>query len=345
MTKNNSQVRWPAEWEPQTATWISWPHSHRTWPGHFEPIPHSFVSFIKTLAEAQPVEVLSGPTGISPSAVEMLHNLANVAIHNVRTNDVWIRDFGPTFVQRLSDGKIVGVDWHFNAWGGKYPPFDDDAAAAEAICEIAGCPRSASWLVCEGGGLEANGQGTLLTTSSVLMSQTRNPGRSRSDVENELQFQLGVRDIVWVDGGGIEGDDTDGHIDQLARFVSAETIVVAVSSREDDSNHAGLAENMRTLEKARTADGQTFQVIALPTPAPRFLDGRRVPESYCNFLIANGIVIVPTFRSADTDRAALRLFEQLMPDRRIIPLDAYDLIWGLGAFHCASQQQPAALKH
>lgn len=339
---SNERVRWPAEWEPQTATWISWPHNRKTWPGHFDPIPQTFVSFIKTLAEVQRVDVLAGPRGATPSACELVGNVANVTIHDVPTNDVWIRDFGPTFVQRLSDGQIVGVDWHFNAWGGKYPPFDDDAAAAEAICKIVGCSSSPSWLVCEGGGLETNGQGTLLTTSSVLMSQTRNPNKSRSEVERELRLRLGVDQIHWVDGGGIEGDDTDGHIDQMARFVSLDTIVVAVSSRDDDSNRAGLAENLRILQNSRNIDGTKFNVIPLPTPAPRHMDERRVPESYCNFLIANGIVIVPTFRSDATDRAALKLFEQLMPAHRIVPLDAYDLIWGLGAFHCASQHQPAA---
>ncbi len=340
----NAVVRWPAEWEPQTATWISWPHNRNTWPGHFEPIPAVFARFIDTLASVQKVRVLSGPPDKQPRAHEMLDSIehrSNVEIIELATNDVWIRDFGPTFVQRLSDGKTVGVDWHFNAWGGKYPPFDDDARAAESICHMLGFPRSESWLTCEGGGLETNGQGTLLTTSSVLMSQTRNPGRSRSQVEAELRQQLGVDEILWVDGGGIEGDDTDGHIDQLARFVSADTIVVAVSSRADDSNHDGLAANLKFLQNYRKPNGQAFQVLPLPTPAPRTMDQRRVPESYCNFLIANGIVIVPTFRSDDTDQAALRLLEQLMPQHRIIPLDATDLIWGLGAFHCASQQQPS----
>ncbi len=338
---SNHSVRWPAEWEPQTATWISWPHNHQTWPGYFDPVPRTFVKFIDVLSQVQPVEVLSGPAGISPAARDLLGDMPRVTIHNVRTNDVWIRDFGPTFVQRLSDGRIEGVDWHFNAWGGKYPPFDADAAAAETICTIAGCPRRESWLYCEGGGLESNGQGTLLTTSSVLMSQTRNPNRSRVDVENELKLQLGLDEIIWVDGGGVEGDDTDGHIDQLARFVNSDTIVAAVSSRTDDSNHAGLAENYRILKDYRSPSGKSFNVVPLPTPEPRAIDGRRVPESYCNFLIANGLVIVPTFRSDTCDRAALRTLEQLMPSHRIEPLDAFDLIWGLGAFHCASQQQPA----
>lgn len=340
----NASVRWPAEWEPQTSTWISWPHNRNTWPGHFDPIPATFARFIRALAEVQPVDVLSGPPGKSPTARDLLDELSDsprVRIHDVRTNDVWIRDFGPTFVQSVDDGQVVGVDWHFNAWGGKYPPFDDDAAAAESICRIADCPRHSSWLTCEGGGLETNGHGTLMTTSSVLMSATRNPNRSREEVEAELRLQLGVEDILWVDGGGIEGDDTDGHIDQLARFVSPDTIVVAISSRQDDSNYEGLNANLKWLQAYRSPAGQAFNVIPLPTPAPRVMDGKRVPESYCNFLIANGIVIVPTFRSDATDKMALKQLEQLMPKHRIVPLDAYELIWGLGAFHCASQQQPA----
>jgi agmatine deiminase len=180
----------------------------------------------------------------------------------------------------------------------------------------------------------------LLTTSSVLMNPSRNPGWTREMVEGELQRQLGVSNIIWVDGGGLLGDDTDGHIDQLARFVSPGVVVAAVSSRLSDPNQAGLAENIRILQNAKLADGQPIEVHPLPTPPPRFVDQRRVPESYCNFLFANGIVVVPTFQCEPTDHAALRLFEQLLPDRRVVPIDATDLIWGLGAFHCASQQQP-----
>lgn len=336
-----AQHRWPAEWEPQAATWISWPHNRSTWPGYFEPVPKVFAKFIGELSRVQAVEVLAGPPDVSPTAYEALGDLSNVTIHAVPTNDVWIRDYGPTFVKRTSDGALVGVNWHFNAWGGKYPAFERDAAAATAICRLTGCHRHASPLFCEGGGLETDGQGTLLTTSSVLMSDTRNPNLSRATVESELKSTLGISEIIWVDGGGLEGDDTDGHIDQLARFVSPGVIVAAVSSSEDDPNHDGLAKNIELLRAARSASGEQLTVHLLPTPLPRHVDGHRVPESYCNFLIANGIVIVPTFRSPATDMAAVRLLEQLMPDRQIIPLDAYDLIWGLGAFHCASQQQPA----
>jgi agmatine deiminase len=234
------------------------------------------------------------------------------------------------------------VDWRFNAWGGKYLPCDADSAAASAICDILKCRRLPSPIVCEGGGLETDGRGTLLTTSSVLLSPTRNPGMTQADIERELERTLGVSRCVWIDGGGLEGDDTDGHIDQLARFVGPGLVVAAVSSSTSDSNHAGLAANLEILRQAHDAEGKRLMVEPLPTPLPRFVDDRRVPESYCNFLIANEIVIVPTFRSP-TDEPALRLLGQLIPDRRIVPLDAYDLIWGLGAFHCASQQQPAGV--
>ncbi len=342
MIKRNNQSPhvWPAEWETQAATWIAWPHNLQTWPDRFDPIPAVFVRFIAELAKVQPVHVLSGPSGLQHPAAEYLQNLDSVHIHQLATNDTWIRDYGPTFVQRCDDGAVIGVDWQFNSWGGKYPPFDCDARATEAICKLLGCPRSVSPLFCEGGGLETDGAGTLLTTASVLLSPTRNPGWTREMVEAELQRQLGVTNIIWVDGGGMLGDDTDGHIDQLARFVAPGIVVAAVSGRISDPNHAGLAENFRILKNARSLDGTAFDVHALPTPPPRFIDQQRVPESYCNFLFANGIVLVPTFQSDETDRAALRLFEQLLPDRKVIPVDCADLIWGRGALHCASQHQP-----
>ena len=336
-----SPQAWPAEWESQSATWIAWPHNQQTWRNRFEQIPRVYEQFILALARVQAVHVLSGSSGLLYPASRNLANVPNVIIHEVVTNDTWIRDYGPTFVRRRDDGVLVGVDWQFNAWGGKYLPCDDDARATQEICKILGCPRSASALCCEGGALDTDGLGTLLTTSSVLMNPTRNPGWTCEMVEGELQRQLGVTNFIWVDGGGLLGDDTDGHIDQLARFVAPGVVVVAQSSRTDDPNSAGLAENFRILSSAKLANEQRIKVHALPTPAPRFVDEKRVPESYCNFLFANGIVIVPTFQSDTTDRAAVRLFEQLLPDRKIIPLDATHLIWGLGAFHCASQQQPA----
>lgn len=299
------------------------------------------VKFIAALSQVQTVHVLCGPSTAQPSAGELLSGLGNVVLHDIATNDTWIRDYGPTFVRRIDDGSLVGVDWKYNAWGNKYPPFDQDAAAAEKICRWLKCQRSVSAMYCEGGALETNGKGTLLTTSSCLLSPNRNPGWSKEMVERELRAQLGVSIIIWVDGGGLQGDDTDGHIDQLARFVNADTVVVATSSDPQDGNRGGLEENCKLLSASATAEGKPLQVVRLPTPPPRYIDNTRVPESYCNFLLANGIVIVPTFRSPATDQAAIDTLARLFPERRIVNLDAYDLIWGLGAFHCASQQQPA----
>jgi agmatine deiminase len=338
--KQNSPHVWPAEWERQAATWIAWPHNADTWPGRFARIPDVFARFVAEIGKVQPVHVLSGPAGVNPSARSLLAPVDQVKIHDVVTNDSWIRDFGPTFVKRKVDGALVGVDWKFNAWGGKYPAFDDDARATEKICLAIGCPRSISAMYCEGGALETDGQGTLLSTSSCLLSPTRNPGWSRGMVETELSRQLGVTKIIWVDGGGLIGDDTDGHIDQLARFVAPGIVVAATSSDRNDPNRAGLARNVEILKHATDAHGNPLRVIELPTPPPRLVDGKRVPESYCNFLFANGIVIVPTFGNEATDRDAIELLGSALPSHRIVPLDARELIWGLGAFHCVSQQQP-----
>lgn len=272
----------------------------------------------------------------------MVGHLANVTVYEVPTNDCWIRDFGPTFVTRKDDQTLVGVDWKYNAWGERYPPYSSDAAATETICRILGCPRNVSSIYCEGGALDTDGQGTLLTTRSCLLNANRNPSWPQDWIETELQRQLGIQKILWVDGGALAGDDTDGHIDQLARFVAPGVVVAAVSGTHDDPNRAGLADNARILSQARDSAGRTLDVHQLPTPPPRFVDGVRIPESYCNFVLANGIVVVPTFRSNTTDQAAIDLLGQLFPERSILPLDAHDLVWGLGAFHCASQHQPEA---
>lgn len=331
---------WPAEWEPQAATWIAWPHNLETWPLNFDRIPTAFVHFVRAISQFQPVHVLSGPAGIEPRAEELLREIPNVQTHAVVTNDTWIRDYGPTFVRNKSTGALIGVDWRYNAWGGKYPPFDDDARVAEQICRIVGCPRSLSAMFCEGGSLDSDGQGTLLTTSSCLLSSSRNPGWKRDMVEAELMRQLGVETIVWVDGGGLLGDDTDGHIDQLARFVAPGVVVAATSSVHDDPNRVGLESNLRILAEVQLREGP-LTVHALPTPPPRFANGNRVPESYCNFLFVNTAVLVPTFGNDHTDQAAIDLLASLLPERQIVPVDSSDIIFGLGALHCASQQQPA----
>lgn len=337
-----SPHHWPAEWETQAATWIAWPHNRETWPGRFETIPDQFFEFVSSLSNAQPVNVLVSDGKISEQHLKLLEERPQVFVHNVPTNDAWIRDFGPTFVRRNDDRSVVGICWKYNAWGGKYPPYDEDAAAGQRICQIMRCQRSVSGMYCEGGALDGNGAGTVLSTSSCLLNPNRNPGWTRQMACEELQQQLGTKRVIWVDGGALAGDDTDGHIDQIARFVSKRTVVAAVSSTHQDPNHLGLLRNVKILEQSQTAEGEPLEVLRLPTPPPRFVGDKRVPESYCNFLIANGIVIVPTFRNRSTDEYAVELLGSHFPGRTIVPLDAYDISWGLGAFHCASQQQPAS---
>ncbi|MEM7477209.1 MAG: agmatine deiminase family protein [Planctomycetota bacterium] len=336
----DSPHRWPSEWETQAATWIAWPHNRQTWPGRFDSIPECFFQLAKLISETQPVYVLASAEMLPTHHLSELSQRSNIRIVNIPTNDAWIRDYGPTFVQRKDDRSLVGVCWKFNSWGNRYTPYDLDAEAAVRICQSLRCQRSMSALHCEGGALDCNGQDTLISSSNCLLNPNRNPGWSRQMVEEELKMQLGARKVLWIDGGGLEGDDTDGHIDQLARFVNRTAIIAAISSSPEDPNKAALAANVRALQGTATAEGEAIKVYTLPTPPPRFVGSSRVPESYCNFLVTNSTVIVPTFRSERTDGAAIELLADLFPTRRIAPLDAYELSWGLGAFHCASQHQP-----
>lgn len=347
MTPNNkdeamSGVRWVAEWYPHEATWIAWPHNAKTWPERIHLIPPVFEKKIRILAEVETVHVLAGTGALYEQASTMLADCERVVLHRMTTNDCWIRDFGPTFVLEENESRLVGVDWRYNAWGGKYHPHDTDAANAQRICESLGCGRHASRLTCEGGGLETDGEGTLLCTSSSIVTCSRNPGWSVPVIEAELSRQLGVTCIHWIDGGELAGDDTDSHIDQLVRFVRPGVCVAAVSSTSDDSNARHLETQWQNLQGRRDAKGRALEFIRLRTPPPRFVHGVRVPESYCNFYIANGIVLVPQFGFRETDQAAMAILGDLFPSQRMVPLDASELIYGRGAFHCATQQQPSA---
>ena len=336
----SSSYFWPAEWHPHDATWISWPHNPKTWPGRMEPIPVAFERFIRTLAEVEPVHVLAGPAEAAREAHKRLDGAKNVRLFDFATNDCWVRDYGPTFVIESETGKVVGVHWVYTAWGGKYPPFDEDAKNGARICEAMGIPRVASPLVCEGGGLETDGEGTLLTTTSCLQSASRNPERSPAWITQHLSEMLGVTKVIWLEGTELDGDDTDGHIDQLARFVAPGRVVVAARGIEVDTNIESLQSMKQQLSEVTDARGRKLELIDLPTPPPRWINGQRVPESYCNFYIANGIVLVPTFQHRPSDERAIGILKEQFPYHRIVPLDAADMIWGLGAFHCGSQQQP-----
>ncbi len=338
-----SGFRWVAEWHPHEATWISWPHNLATWPGRFEHVPATFEQMVRTLADVEHVHVLGGPPHTLALAKEAIGDCENVTLHHITTNDCWIRDFGPTFVLG-DDGKTLGgIDWRFNAWGNKYHPHDSDAVGAKRICRTVDATYFRSPLTCEGGGLETDGEGTLLTTSSCLMSSARNPGWTRDQIEQELQQALAVEKVLWIDGGSLEGDDTDSHIDQLVRFIRPGLVVAAVSRNSDDSNHEPLAKQLDLLRQGTDARGRKFDIVPIETPPPRYIQGQRVPESYCNFYIANEIVLVPQFGFRETDEAALKQLGELMPDRRMVPIDSRELIWGRGSFHCSTQQQPKTL--
>ncbi len=338
-TTSASQFRCPAEWEPQQVVWLAWPHNRDTWPGSYGRIPDIFVSWIRLICESTPVRLLAAGDN-RKMAESMLGKQRDVEIFDIETNDCWIRDYGPSFVAHREDGSIHAIDWHYNAWGGKYPPWDKDQAAAKTICDQTNLPRHVSPLCLEGGALETDGRGRLLTTPQCLVTDTRNPGWTSDDISRELYRWLGVDEIVWIDGGGLMGDDTDGHVDQLARFVDAGNVVVAVCDDPEDPNRPGLESNFRQLRLWGDQTEPGVRVHRLPIPPPRFIDGQRVPESYCNFLrLGPERLLVPTF-SAATDEAALALLSELS-GIKAEPVKCADLAWGLGALHCASRDQPA----
>jgi agmatine deiminase len=247
-----------------------------------------------------------------------------------------MRDHGPTFVTRA--GELAAIDWKYNAWGGKYPPWENDDKVPDRLAEILGIARFSPGIVLEGGSIDVNGRGTLLTTEACLLHPNRNPTLGRADIERLLRDYLGVRHVLWL-GDGIAGDDTDGHIDDLARFVDAETVVTVVEHDPSDANHQPLAANLRRLREMTDQDGRALRVVTLPMPRPIFHEGTRVPASYANFYVGNAAVLVPTFGDA-ADSEALDTLRELFPGRRIVGINAVDLVWGLGAFHCVTQQQP-----
>jgi agmatine deiminase len=354
-TPRDFGFRMPAEWELHEATWLAWPHNPTDWPGKFQAIPWLYAEIVRLLAAHEHVHLLvqnekeqSRATGI----LERAHaDLDHVSFHIWPTNRVWTRDSGPIFV-RNQDRQIAITDWHFNAWA-KYPDWQLDDQLPGKIAEALSLPAwqpyvtredgSTHRLVLEGGSIEVNGNGILITTEECLLSevQQRNPGVSRTQLERAFYDYLGIDQVIWMDRG-IVGDDTHGHVDDITRFVGTSTIVTAVESNTADANHATLAENLARLKAARTHDGKQFTLVELPLPRPVVFRGQRLPASYANFYIANGVVLVPTFHDPN-DRMALGILADAFPDREVIGIHCVDLIWGLGALHCMTQQQPAAL--
>ena len=331
-----------AEWEPQACVWISWPHNKETWPGRFESIPEVFTRWITAMVESTAVRILAA-SRCEREARARTAGLPNVEIVPVETDDCWVRDYGPSFVLTDSDQQLHGVNWNYNAWGGKYPPWEHDNAAALQICKSAEIPCVVGSLTLEGGALEFDGRGRLLTTPDCLLNPNRNPGFTQQMIVDELHRQFGVTEIVWLDGGGIAGDDTDGHIDQLARFVDRRNVVVAISEHGDDPNAAGLQDNFRQLQLWGASTEPNVDIHRLPLPPPREIKGQRVPESYCNFLrLGPERLLVPTFGVSEDDFALGLLAELTGAD--VIGVDCRELVWGLGTLHCASRDQPATAR-
>lgn len=336
--------RMPAEWEKQTGIWLAWPHHRNDWPGKFEPIPWVYAEIVRAIAASEELHILALPA-VEDKAREVLEragvSMERVHFHPVPTNRVWTRDSGPTFLTN-SNGEKLLLDWKFTAWA-KYPNHGRDNNVPKRIAEITGLPvRQPKYkgkrVVLEGGAIDVNGTGTLLTTEECLLSevQCRNPGLTRADYEKIFADWLGATHTIWL-GHGIAGDDTHGHVDDLARFTAEDTVVTVVEPNRQDANHAPLQDNLRRLKQARTAQGKPLDVAELPMPKPLYFEGTRLPASYANFLITNGAVLTPVFNDPN-DRVALNTLAQLFPTREVVPIYAGDLVWGFGTIHCLSQQ-------
>lgn len=333
----------PAEWEPQEAVLLSWPVAPTTWPGYFEHIPPKFAEIAAAISRFEKVRINcegARQTEARRLLEEARTDLSQVEFFDHPTNDCWCRDHGPIFLKNDRSGQVAVTDWQYNAWGGKYPPFDRDNRIPRLVAERLGLRRFEIPMVLEGGSIEVDGLGQLLTTEACLLNKNRNPHLTREQIEQQLRENLGVERILWLHDG-IVGDDTDGHIDDLARFYRPNAIVTIIEENEGDKNFPILQENWERLKDLRTPDGNRFQLQTLPMPAPVFCDGERLPASYANYLVINGAVLLPTFRQPECDGLAAEILQECFPGRQIVPVDCVDLVLGLGALHCISQQQPA----
>ncbi|MFI5089918.1 MAG: agmatine/peptidylarginine deiminase [Terriglobales bacterium] len=348
--------RMPGEWEPHAATWLAWPHNRTDWPGKFPAIPWVYAEIVRHLARVERVAIIVEDADARRGALEILTDCGASAealdFYLWPTNRGWTRDCGPIFV--VSEARArepVGIiNWRFNAWA-KYPDWQKDATVGDKVARrldlpewrpeatVSGRPQR---VVLEGGSIDVNGRGTMLTTEECLLSATqqRNPGLERAELERVFSDYLGVRRVIWL-GRGIAGDDTHGHVDDIARFVAPDTVVACVEPDRGDPNHEPLQENLGRLRAARDQDGAPLRVVELPMPAPVIFRGQRLPASYANFYIANRLVLAPTFNHPN-DRRALEILASLFPGRQVVGIYCGDLVWGLGTLHCMTQQQPVA---
>jgi agmatine deiminase len=337
----------PAEWEPHEATWIAWPHQHRDWPGKFACIPWVYVEIVRQLHQAEPVRIVVNDARMEQRARRMLSragvDLSCIAFFHFPTDRVWTRDSGPIFLTG-PEGEVALTDWQFNAWA-KYSNWQCDDALPSRIAAALGLrgwqPQIAGKrVVLEGGSIDVNGQGLLLTTEECLLSaeQARNPQLGKQDLEKVFTDYLGVRKVLWL-GRGIAGDDTHGHVDDLARFVGPRTVVTVLEEDPADVNFEPLQDNWHRLSNLTDTEGRPLEIVTLPMPEPLGFAGQRLPASYANFYIANTRVLVPTFNDPH-DRQALAILTDLFPDRTVVGIHAVDLVWGFGTLHCLTQQQP-----
>jgi agmatine deiminase len=336
----------PAEWEAHEATWLSWPHNEDTWPAQLPQVQHLWVEMIRALSFCEKVNLLVNDDATERQVKARLQsagaNMAWVSFFHIPTVDVWMRDYGPTFLTRSQQENPLAMnDWMFNAWGRKYTSYEDDDSVAKAIATLLKIPSFVHAVVLEGGSIEVNGRGTCLTTEQCLLNKNRNPRMSRPQLEGFLKDSLGATHLIWL-AEGIVGDDTDGHIDDLARFVDPATVVCVVEENANDENYAVLHENYERLQGASDQDGKKLSIIALPSPAPvRWMDAR-LPASYANFYIGNAVVLVPLFNDA-SDGKAMGILKELFPGREVMGLPCTALVAGLGGIHCVTQQQPKVL--
>lgn len=335
--------RMPAEWEPHEATWISWPHSDgNSFPGSYTRILPTFVAMAGALAESETLRINVDTPDQEKTIRALLKNCPpeRIEFFHIPTDEPWCRDHGPIFIVRDMDPQVAILDFGFNAWGYKLSPFDEDNAVPAAVAAALGLPVfDYSRFIFEGGSIDVNGQGTVLTTESCLLNPNRNPSKDRAAIEKKLRDTLGVKAVLWL-GDGIEGDDTDGHVDDITRFIAPATVITAVEEDEHDPNFEPLQRNLDRLHIMRLPDGEPLHVLTLPMPPRMEREGQRLPASYANFYIANTAVLLPVY-GGQNDAWAVSALHEAFPTRKIVPIDCRELIWGLGAFHCLTQQQPA----
>lgn len=334
----------PAEWEPHRATWLAWPHNEESWPGKLASVEEIFLQMIEALAPEEKVCLLVKDDCMRDRVDRLLRRRGvetkNVIYHLTPTQDAWIRDYGPCFIVKSSvtPREAAAVRWIFNAWGGKYQSLVRDNRVFDGLEPVLGMPVYRPGIVLEGGSIDTNGKGTGLVTEQCLLHPNRNPQLSRSQIEKALRDFLGLTHLLWL-GEGLEGDDTDGHVDDIARFVNPTTVVTAVEKSVSDPNHAVLEKNLKRLKKATDQDGKKLKIVPLPLPGRVSAGGRRLPASYLNFYIANGVVLVPTFGHPN-DAVALEILKEIFPQRRVIGILSGDLVLGLGGIHCVTHEEP-----